>query len=467
MKHTQSTFTLPILQVLFASPNKSLKYQEIVSEVLAKLGVELGCMGTDSEGRPLIYTPFSNAGSELRARGLMIAQGRTWIITEAGEIAAQTGVLPPRANKETSPKAPKTDETPEVPREPDAFDAMEKPALLVLAPRYGVDTKYLSKDQIADRIRKAIASGVVEQDPPPVVLPPPEILTDEAVKALSKPKLVELAKRYGIETMYVREFPLQQAVISAQNEVLAKLNPSKPEEPKPEEPKVDSDEESIPDDGESEEHFSPTLQSANMNGDKFPKANAGNLTTEVQDQSIALRSTLRKKSSEYSVPDDAPEWAQDPYLRALVASNTPCYGTFSPGHETCKVCPLRSHCGGALATTLSTLSRALEANALKNSVLTEEQLSSTVNVTAEALDPKQDRPGTDSNKVPNTEIQKLTTPYDGVCARTGTTIKSQETCYYVPGEGLICEAAYFAQYGTPISSGTNTPDEVDLSEFGI
>ena len=492
MKHTQSTFTLPILQVLLESPNKSLKYQDIVSGVLAKLGIGLGCMGSDGEGRPLIYTPFSNAGSELRSRGLMTAEGRTWIITEAGEIAAQTGVLPPRAGKDATPKAPKTDEAPEVPREPDAFDAMEKPELLILAPRYDVDTKYLSASQMRDRIRKAIASGVLEHDPLPEVLPPPAILTDEAIRSLPKPKLVELAKRYGIETMYVREAPLQHAVIAAQNEALAKLNPpvesqvthtvtvtpssdQPTESPNPEElvdsePKMDSEEEAIPDDGESEEHFSPILKSANMNGDRFPVGgSAGNLTTESHDQSVALRSTLRKKiSSEYSIPDDAPEWAKDPYLRALVAANTPCYGTFSPGNDICKVCPLRSHCGGALATTLSTLSRALEAEALKTSALTEEQLSSTVKITADALDPQQERPGTESNQVPNTNgTKKLTASYDGVCAQTGLVLKAGEVCYYIPGEGLICEAAYLARYGTPAPIVASPSDEIDLSEFGI
>jgi len=126
-KVSQSDAFVPILQTLLKfSPDGSsaMAFPEIVGASLSSMGLRLNVMG-DKDGRPLVYSAFSNAGQELRNRWKFIeSEKRSWKLTPKGIEIAKTGAMPVvvRAKKVVEPKAAKE---PKPPKEPKA--KKEKP----------------------------------------------------------------------------------------------------------------------------------------------------------------------------------------------------------------------------------------------------------------------------------------------------------------------------------------------------
>lgn len=159
---------------------------------------------------------------------------------------------------------------------------------------------------------------------------------------------------------------------------------------------------------------------------------------EAEEAPPAAKPAKRTKTAKLSVvpADDAPAWVRDNYLRGLVASNTPCFGQYSPKAEACGGCALIPWCRNAQAAALSVLaSKLVEAEAAKVSAATAALHTETAN----ALSPSAPR-----SSVVNPPRQ-IPVQYDGVCARTGSPLKAGSTGYYIPGEGVCSEGSLTAE----------------------
>lgn len=279
----QGETLLPILRVLLrTSPDAAMPFKDIVDRALTDMSLDLNCMG-ERDGRPGVYVPFSNGGFELRARGCILSEGRSWKITDAGKAVVASGEIPRRL-----------------------------------------------------------------KNPPPKGPPAP------------KPKTLA-------------------------------------------------------------EVFAP------------PPAPRVEMTAVKAGNGVAI---LAPKSNGKLPVVKGQEWVADPYLRTLIAGQTPCYGTYEAGNTTCKPCPLRLHCGSALASMLSTLSQAIKADADKAPVMAPKQTQKVAAATAAALG------GAVPRAVPDKSGRKINANHDTVCVRTGAAIKKGEDVYFVPGEGIVAAAAY-------------------------
>jgi hypothetical protein len=128
---------------------------------------------------------------------------------------------------------------------------------------------------------------------------------------------------------------------------------------------------------------------------------------------------------------DAPDWVRDPYLRSLVAANTPCFGQYSPSAAACGGCHVTSYCRNAQAASLSVLAAKLAdidaATSAATAKLHDAVATATAPTTARASVTAPPRP--------------MRASYDGVCSRSGVAILAGTTVYYVPGEGLVSESS--------------------------
>jgi hypothetical protein len=159
---------------------------------------------------------------------------------------------------------------------------------------------------------------------------------------------------------------------------------------------------------------------------------------EAEEAPPAAKPAKRTKTAKLAVvpADDAPAWVRDNYLRGLVASNTPCFGQYSPKAEACGGCALIPWCRNAQAAALSVLaSKLVEAEAAKVSAATAKLHTETAN----ALSPSAPRAS-----VVNPP-RRIPVQYDGVCARTGSPLKAGSTGYYIPGEGVCSEGSLTAE----------------------
>lgn len=130
---------------------------------------------------------------------------------------------------------------------------------------------------------------------------------------------------------------------------------------------------------------------------------------------------------------ETPEWVKDPYLRGLVAINTPCYGSWAPKAATCDSCPLSGYCRSAQGGALSVL-----AAKLKEAEVTK-ATAKMHTATAAAMSMTPTTPRVNATPVAG-KVMKA--GYDGLCVRTGSAIKAGDECYYVPGEGVVSAAAF-------------------------
>lgn len=302
----QGETLLPILRVLMrTSPDAAMPFKEIVDRALTDMGLDLNCMG-ERDGRPGVYVPFSNGGFELRARGCILSEGRSWKITDTGKAVVASGKIPERL-KTPPPKGPPAPKGPTV----------SKPKTLaeIFAPKEG-----LPLGSVQDVQGGSVLSG-------------------------------------GLGAVKV---PGGVAILAPKS---------------------------------------------NGNGKALPVVKGA-------------------------------EWVADPYLRSLIASNTPCFTTYEAGNQICKPCPLRLHCGSALASMLSTLSQAIKADADKAPVMAPKQTQKAAASTAAALS------GAVPRAVPNLAGRKIRANHDTLCVRSGAAIKAQEEVYFVPGEGIVAASAY-------------------------
>lgn len=150
---------------------------------------------------------------------------------------------------------------------------------------------------------------------------------------------------------------------------------------------------------------------------------------EASPEPVTEKAPEPKKS--LPVVEKVPDWVADPYIRGLVASNTPCYGSWSPKSTPCAACVIAAHCRSAQAGALSML-----ASRLRESEVTK-STAKLHTATASALN-------TDAPRAGATPIvgKSMRAHFDGLCARSGVPIKAGEECYYVPGEGVVSAAAY-------------------------
>jgi hypothetical protein len=251
-----------------------MPFKALVDVALKDMKLDIHCMGT-RDGRPGVYTAFSNGGQELRLRGCIDREGRSWFLTDAGREVAKSGKIPPRL-----------------------------------------------------------------KTPPPKPAPKPPVRSNGGGN------------------------PLLSVV----------------------------------------------------------KAGGG----------IAVLAPVRAKES--STP--APEWMTDPYLRTLVAGNTPCFGTYEVGNKTCVPCPLRAHCGGALSASLSQLAGAIALDAERKPQVSAGAVKKAAELVVDALTSETPR------AAPKPEHREMVANHDSICARTGLPIKRGDRTYYVPGEGVVSAAAY-------------------------
>jgi len=125
-------------------------------------------------------------------------------------------------------------------------------------------------------------------------------------------------------------------------------------------------------------------------------------------------------------------WVSDPVIRALVADNTPCYGTYSPAVPVCGKCPLKAHCAGALAVGLQAIARALVEEAEETARRGATLMAATANA-ARALTNTTGR-----QNVTSIAAKVLKVQYDGaLCSRTGRSLTKGTECLYVAGTGLV------------------------------
>lgn len=125
----------------------------------------------------------------------------------------------------------------------------------------------------------------------------------------------------------------------------------------------------------------------------------------------------------------------DPYIRALAADSTPCFGRFTSHSTTCSTCSLSGSCRNMVASTLSVLAEKLrladEEAAKKAATLRDAQgqklgAASTVTTTAPASSaPKPPAGGWD-----NTGATKIVNYTTATCYRCGKDIERDEECYW-------------------------------------
>jgi len=140
----------------------------------------------------------------------------------------------------------------------------------------------------------------------------------------------------------------------------------------------------------------------------------------------------RRRLPVLEIPESAPSWVRDPYLRAIVTSNTRCFSSWSPLAEECSPCDIQRFCRQAQAASLSVLASLLSqgenlspvAKQLHNDV--REQLDATTS---------RSQPGLESG-------QKMRAVHEGLCALSGATIAKGDECVYIPGQGLVTVQAY-------------------------
>lgn len=124
----------------------------------------------------------------------------------------------------------------------------------------------------------------------------------------------------------------------------------------------------------------------------------------------------------------AAEWLADDYVRAAVAKNQPCFGSFSPSHEACGGCALVGHCRGAQAGALELLAVQLKAAAPGPLPTAAAGLHGAV---AGALNPRTARVEAELK-----DGAIITTSFDGLDAVTGAPIKRGTRARYVAGKGF-------------------------------
>jgi len=111
------TFLMILMAIFAINPTEAVPYQDIVTKALELMNLPIGCMGY-KDGRPCVFTPFSNGGMTLRQRGFIVGEGRAWRLTDAGRAVVASGVYPKKVRGEPpvegptkTPKAPKAAKT--------------------------------------------------------------------------------------------------------------------------------------------------------------------------------------------------------------------------------------------------------------------------------------------------------------------------------------------------------------------
>jgi hypothetical protein len=131
-------------------------------------------------------------------------------------------------------------------------------------------------------------------------------------------------------------------------------------------------------------------------------------------------------------PETAAEesWVHDEEIRTLVVANTPCYGSYSPIAKECGKCPLRGHCGDALARMLTGIAEAISAEANQRTVIPGSIVADVGVAGAAALTPGPRKAATTG--------KPLKIFVDGaICARTFNPLPKGSNAYYIPGVGNV------------------------------
>lgn len=124
----------------------------------------------------------------------------------------------------------------------------------------------------------------------------------------------------------------------------------------------------------------------------------------------------------------AAEWLADDYVRAAVAKNHACFGSYTPSHESCGGCALAGHCRGAQAGALELLAVQLKAAAPGPLPTAAAGLHGAV---AGALNPRTARTEAELK-----DGAYIITQFDGLDAVTGAPIKRGTRARYVAGKGF-------------------------------
>lgn len=134
-------------------------------------------------------------------------------------------------------------------------------------------------------------------------------------------------------------------------------------------------------------------------------------------------------------------WVEDPAIRAIVAANTACYGTYSPMATACGKCPLKKHCARALAESMRAIASALDQAAVDRET---EEVEKNRTSLETAIRNVPDVLNARTPKVVVSDVirRKLVTTFDGnLCARTGMAIPRGTEALYIQGIGLVSLSA--------------------------
>lgn len=133
-------------------------------------------------------------------------------------------------------------------------------------------------------------------------------------------------------------------------------------------------------------------------------------------------------------------WVEDPTIRALVADNTACYGTYSPMATACGKCPLKKHCAGALAASMRAIASALDQAVVEREAEVEKNQATLETAIRNVPDVLHAR--TPKVAVSDVIRRKLLTTFDGnLCARTGVAIPRGTEALYIQGIGIVSISA--------------------------
>lgn len=126
------------------------------------------------------------------------------------------------------------------------------------------------------------------------------------------------------------------------------------------------------------------------------------------------------------------DWKNDPAIRAMVAKQTSCFGSFHPLVSACGNCALRVDCGKSLASILHDMAEAMEREAKQSG--TSPVLGDVAEEVAKNLSKEPKGPA----RKPVRSAVPVTVSYDGcLCARTRSALSKGTSAYYFPGVGIV------------------------------